>query len=1016
MSVDATQHLLNIFSRLRSADNSDIQSANEELQQICVIPEYLFSLFNIMENAPDKIIQQYSLYNISMCLRNMANSINDIDRLAMKAKIISKIKAENECDLISALIQVIKTIIDVWGFNWPELLDFIFNPSGDASLYSIMGLINIIMNYMEKDAFLNKADFFKSVIAQALVSPKIDENLEAVELLYKIAAILNEVCDFSAFKKPLLSVFLKIIDSGNSNYLASFINPIIYGIDLNVNVFPIDESYQTISQVLLNPQFDYNFRILLHTFLAYLMPHMQCNQEKFINFFNIEKEIAFLCFEEDDDPQFSSLDEVDYILELIFNKLDQFFPESSAKFALNQMNDFLNSNNMNLICFGLLFLRSSIFLHPDAFAPYLDNIISFLIQGFQQRHTIAQRVSARFISTLFDGNDDPLFDIKEEYVIPLKEGIIWYIQDVDFQNGIFLLLILIDHVKNSDIIFDEILPFILQAVTVNHDHILVVANLALQSLISHSLYHVQISFFSLIQSILLIANQPASFTSPQSSIFDSITALAQKVPKKITQFVNQFFPIMLNGLKSKDKIGANEIAINISKLIDLIPEISTFYNSIIEISIKKVNKNWEQILESSPPPKQHSLNKYFLAVTLLECLSKIAIKIQDDNLFLFLFSHLIEISKTFRFTIEQVIKIYNIFSKIIPYYKGNLEQVDILLKYLKRLLKSRNRDVIKCALKALRSYISVFNFERIGFLQEELLKFILYMVEVILKQSTNSSIDWNHIPRETIKIIITILRTINNDEYTLAVYNKIMTNTVNLNVNFLIYSINFTAYMVLTFPQMAQIKQLQEFIYNLIEQFPLSPMNIEVAICQLFISILNSSNTDNINNFITPLISPKIADFFVHLKNRLLSDECAQELSNSIIITFSSFGDIILKEQFPFDEIIPFLLNALQNNEAFNHCNIIYKFLAHNFQFIPDNLKLDTLHLFVRLLSYPYGFLVHSKIKNQILSYLIGLIKANIPQDQNLNSTIRQILGNGMKYHFFNDTVNSILFDMQSQQ
>ncbi|OHT16892.1 hypothetical protein TRFO_41459 [Tritrichomonas foetus] len=1010
MFEDATSHILDIFSRLRSKNYDLIISADKDLMSVRSRPDYLYSLCQILESSDDKIIKQYALYSISMFLKEMANTVDSNTIELFRQAILQIAREKTDKYVISAAVNVISTMLNVWNSPWPELHNLIFHPNENDSLYSIIRIVEVYIFKMQPTEVSQNLGYFNELMMRGLANPDLSISLESMSLFFNLAVNIRDTNFESMYREKFLELFMRIVSTNDHSLLSPFVNHVINGYEKMMILFPFDRAFEVIIQLLFSDALENNFRVLLHNFFAnsfrIFNKKINLTSKDIETLFHLEEKIAVLCFEINE-PLYSHLDEINMVLELLNHRLD---PSSIVENTFFQVNKYMSTNDIKATGFAFMFLESAVSESNELFEPHFDQVLSLISQGFHQRNTILQQIAGRAFSKILDGNSNPIYTIKEDQIIPLKEAIFWYVHDVDPFGGFVLLLIFVDHAQNTDSIFEEVFTFISPFfVNSKDDQIQVVASMIYASLITNSVHKVLFLFPQIYQKLITFLHQIED-NSSHCTILEAVVALAQRVPKKFALHAPEIFQILFTLMHSDDISIRHDSIVCYNNLLDIIPEFIQFSPLIGEFLYENINQDW--IKKLAPPyhrPWVTELHDFLNAIVSIETMCKIAVMTENPDLIKIVFDHIIQIAGTFQMTQISLSPAMQCFSNIAPLYKTEDTRIPILAQTIFNYLVQGDYGNLPSVLQALEKCITNYGIDVLGKdAASKLFSVLLTLLTNSLMMNPVVNSTNEDFFNQTVLSYPAIIIAFNNNEHTMMMIETLLNLMDPANdPSVIAYAINMLTKFISLIPEICESSQVKAFFHNFKPQIEKAPPKHLSAICNFLVTISKISHC-------TEFLNQQSLEIIYLLRNRLIDEKISYHigLKENIISAISAIGYSILQQQFPFQDFIPIMLEYLPLTICYTYSTTVYSFIYQAYQYIPDHYKLIIIKIILNLLCLPYGRIIKMKIELSLLNELIRLVNHALPQGEQFSQALLELLGDQVKVDILDDTVSSVLSDI----
>lgn len=995
MSQNASSYFLSLFSQLRNPETAE--RANAELMKVSQNLDYFPSLFFLFENTDDIIIQRYSLHTISMCIRQQSGNMSQEVLYFYRKKLIFYLKQAKNVETIDAILSVIQNSIYYTGGFWSELAKFAVQMKDN--LYLSMNIFDMLIFTMFPPAVTKNIQIFLELILNGLRCDEFIIKIISVKFLFDIApSVKNYMEVFGQFQIYLLNFFLQTINSNNISYLTQLVNIIFSGLKQSVLLFPLNDALNDIFSILNSNSYDISFKLILHNFFINSLCFFQIDTKfdnlnyMFLTEQNISVEYFLSNFDLDDD-NLSRLIEINVMLNFILKNIE---PNKINEFVYTYVNKYMESDNTELIEFSYLVWESALLTSLNLFEDNLDDIFDNFMKGFRENGTLKQKIAAYCFDSLAH-----LFKKQiNENLIMINEAILIYTCDVDAYLGTSLLCKTINQVENTDLIFSNSLA--ISHELISHPNLQIkIFSLSFLSLIIHnSVYQSIILFDQIFKSLIDIMSSPISFESPYSLVYDCVSGLTKRAPEKMIKYLPEVTHYFIQGFNSSDPNGAIEIIESYISILKIMKLNMPFLQEAFDALYKRVNKNWTELLIIQASEFDNVPITFYADTLALQALAKICKLINQKQANEIVFEQIMSLAGLFSlsFCIYPTMKSFN---SIVYFLEPDQRLIGLLQQCFNFFLISTDYDNISVILVGITRSLILFGVDVFG--KENCINLVKRVLTLISSQDSQN-FNQHLLNQFQISLPIIIKQT-----YSETFINEIFNYFLQLFQeptfpNADLFSIEIITTFVTEMPNYFLQNNGLNNIFPILNSLILEgKCKLATASASFVFNVILHLNEETFNLFI-----PYVNDFFSSLNQRLVIEQSVPSiLRETIVAALSVIGIYILKNQFPFNDVLSLIIQSLPIQNDLSLCYYVYSFISIYIDKINECLLLKVLHIFIQILSQPYSNVLSMKIGLSTWKIIVQLIK-DID-----DSEILKILNNDqLKLSFYHETLNSVIKDI----
>lgn len=646
MDVTA-EDIIGLVTLLRSSNVADIQSANNQLQELIKQPNTIPALFTLLDETEDEKIQIHAYFMLASCFRNLKSKIDDEFFLQCREQILELLQKETKTQCIEALIFVVQILNDA-SSPWPEIIQFAFSINyreSSKNLFLALSIFNGLIYKLSSDIILENQE---GLLDLALFGLKSDfQNhqtiIQAVTFLYNLYIVFNiktpnQILDGSVFQVRLLEIFTYSIDSSESNFFTKITKPIIIGYDEKIFIFPAVEAMPKIFQALQNDQLDAIFRLTVHNFFVNSFSNStysnQLNEEDWKLLFNIENYITGLIVSSaDDDDANNWFDDVFNGLSIFFLKMEN---KEAVSFTMEQGQNLLSDIDMNepsslpTICFSLLMFYVCFYHYQEYFDDeQAETIYQAFIEAMNSHVQILMSLSGNCLLDLFK-NFEKIINAK--YISKTLLSILTYLDEVTKDD--LLLYKFTKVLDNCDPIFCNLVEVCFQLINTGPSFAQYSAYFVIGECIDHSAMVAYELFDQLYEQFINIIKSQEFIQMPHHLVLMDLTALINLSPEKIEKHLDEFLvPILTAFHTTKDQLLIQNILTVLESISSNEILMKNFNPQYYELMVadfpKLIQKDWRKKIEDSSSLDiqfQKVIQKFVNAAHSLEILAKFTVE------------------------------------------------------------------------------------------------------------------------------------------------------------------------------------------------------------------------------------------------------------------------------------------------------------------------------------------------------------------------------------------------------
>ncbi|OHT02108.1 hypothetical protein TRFO_07308 [Tritrichomonas foetus] len=1004
--MQGIEEFLNLLNFLRSPNPNENMMASNAIQELCKSPNTIYILFNCLDILQDETLRLYALAILPNCFRNTANLISQENFMVCRSKILANLQRETNNLCISSTINVICTMINVYPAPWPEITNFVFS-SECQNLYTTISLLNSFISRLTPDELLQNQEFLMNITLSGINSENLDISIISVSLLYSyydniLEKIPNNVPPFSPFQQPLLNLFMQILNSGHIRDLLEFLRPVLNGAENNFFIFPFDLSIPLIFNFIGQEANDPIMKLLIHNFLVSLLktPDLSefLKQENFQNMILLEKHMMDILLSENIESYDDFFEDIELGLSIVFQKMS---PNDCIQFSITNGQNFLESNNISQVCFALMIFNSAV---NEKMQYFSKESLNYIYSTYLNAMNSSNKVILILVGTILKNHFQNYHEQANEFLMETMNSLMKYLACVN--KNFTILVDFVSQLENSDTVFEPLLNFsthLIKTGTIidQHDGYCLISELIKKS--EEKIFQI---FESLYQLLLSIIIQPLLMQDPHYLVLYCLSDLVSVAPERLLSHFPEFMnPICHALLTSKDETFLPAYFDALIFLIDhYFEEYSDLFMQPFDFMMKILNKNWEEKLNQQQidPFKSMKICYKFLNATFsLFYLAKLSAFIQNDaftNTLLGKISSYLSICKASNIPQEYLLKSLLCILECLD--SPNEQCTIITSQCIDIFINTTDESVLSDFFPVLRSFANLgcINAET----SFELMKTSLQLTTTI--PNFNSD---HLLASDIIVLVVNCARLVDIEQF-IQFFYSFYAQRCQIEGHVSIFCINLIKNLdieqIIPLIKSSSFTELRENIGKIIAE---GPNDLATAIVNFMIALVKMVDRLQVIPFAETLL--------VASKNRLAAEISNKTALRESLATFISIlAGQIVGDSFPFNELLPLIIEILPIRYDYSLCYDIYQFLGStcNYIFTPEMKQVFIVKI-IFLFAQPLHKLREMKVDDLILSSLIRCIHDTLQENDN-DAFILQILGGNQEllslYH------NSLEYVKQKSQ
>lgn len=951
---------LRLYWQLRSPTGLGVEETSEHLTQLYKEPSSLHSLFYLVDTQEDYILRQHALLGICSCLGNCISELDAETILFCRHQVLIELERETNPLVRKAILRVISMLLDGVKAEWPEIKDGLWNINlpPDSKMILLSHYIYRISQPLVNQNLPN----FIILIQEGLQSDDFEIVVAACIFLVSLVGNLNDMTPLNDSIPLFFQVFCKILRAGEAAKLNRVTIPLLKGVEKGFGFFPLSSLLEEILPILRDESFDFEYRMQIHSFLASMMIFYKDEDiqiDVISNLIGIEIYNAYNIFELTDiDPTMNWVYDVDIVLQNLFLRTyhTPFFEDISK-----QTIEFCQMENDFHAAIGILFLDNILSILPEYRIESRNEMLIFIVSSLRSQNFCIRKMAIRAIHS-----QASLFKTSIQNNLSLVVGyIIEYMKSRCAPVAVRLLNSILDCVTDTDAVYDEIMemmPLMLQnpSTVIVYNAILIFSKLIMNS---------QFSAIQHLEEILEYAVNSIELNSPQSTIFETLSAICVRSNDLINNKLSQLMPHVLNGLQSEDP----------SVVADVVKFLNTAFKELPNEIIQYVD-SFFMILHDLAIQKCPN-EDYIIPSTAAEILCRIACQFQYQEVI----DSINQIVSNF-ITSKLVIQALKAYC-IAPEYMSQeiiLRIIAISMHYLK------DDDILPHAINAITITIKELPAFMLNY-SEQYITFLLRRIQKTINNRTGDFVcDLQiYFPIfESIPVAITTLQVMVDE--TIKMLNMMLKSS----------SIRIKLFALQAYGEIfAELDStLQESLLTLAIQNLETGNDLLAQGTATFLSNVSQNPLETVQIMGMDITNALFAR---------IQRSTNPNLAENILAAISEVASNNLGEKFPYQEAMPLIVSFLPITHDTSTCESVYSFLASVIQLATPEMQDKLVNIFILALAHPYDAIA----SREDGVYLASALQNFLPIDEELrNQKINEVLDNdSFRIKCFMDSYNKML-------
>jgi hypothetical protein len=955
--IPTREELIALYSDLQSRVPPAVQQAAADSIRAIIHPNVIPMLFWIAEECEVLILKQYACYHIALCLTTLRDTL-DVDFVGQcRAQALRLLIGTGDASLIEAIFKVIDTLIGDKADDWPDLIQLAVD-FPQTNLYLVVKIFQCLIRRMNTRTIIENLPYLVNVITKGLQSDDFGWARETLFLFKQIGQAVAIGAAGAELARPLLALFLRVLGSDNARRFSQISYLLFMSYQgLNSTLFPFPEALPHMVDTLGNTALKFDFRLQVHEFLASsFMLVGSCvplSADQLETLFQLEQQICCEYFgpgyapEERDHPF-----ETELMLAILFQRIPVTeLPEYTF------MHVPADSHTIGESCFTLLVFEAGLMVAPSAFEGHFRELFSFFMEGLQHQSVELQKTSAKALNVVAE----TLWVEIEEHIKPLLRVVFHFIESVCEGDGVALLIAIVQHLPNTDPIFDDMLDRVLRTFSGSP----VFAAQVLAPLIANSRY----------QAILLWDHLWKLFTDllPTDAVFFScMEALVQRSPSAALEKLPELMPMLISGIEQPFAVSC------LGAVVDSVPGVEPFFDDIFQGLLG--------LVESGDCDQAACDAAELMGKVVAACPGT-----EASDVLLRLLLHLAECGPM---GLSASLATFERVCTLVPSDDERLGQfADLALAVLGDV-----EDVVSprstLALRVLTSLLRAHGVEAVGAL--DMLSFVFGAVNFLLES--------NHpeVPLAEFVRLISVLLETSPDVTGTVVVTRLLPLFKCSSPRCVAFAIQTLAQCLSIDVATFRVPQVHDLLAGW-RVFLFSGVSDVVAAAAQFVVDVTTKES------CCPHISP-YADMLVKVLHERLTREAASKTvtRDQLAAALAALGGNVIGDRFPFAQCVLLILEALPLVRRFDAYGVILTFLTSVARALDPDVRRTLTKTMLEFIARPVGDIVKLGIDGLVIRMVMNFVVAEIAEEDFLGTALEMLGGDDVKLAFLQDAFENL--------
>ena len=1017
--------ILLLLTALRSSNPNDIQNADNQLEQLCHSQQTIYKLFHLLDRMNDKTLNKYVLFLLLNCFRNCGQFLSESDHLTCRQMVLNYLQNEDNAECIMAVAKLIELMIQMYDAEWNELNAFIENCQ---NLFCALTFSTLILNSVSPEHLHAKLEFFCHLVYSGLNSDDPYICLQAIEFFNALYKVVQDKTNYdipncTQFETPILNLFFRSIYKMPHLSTGKILSAILQGMCNDIKIFPFLSAFPKIINSFYQQTIENEAKRFLHYFLmislAKLSPQDFYTEEIIKILVNLEKYMVTIAFSQNEPfLVVESLNDIFKAIKIYFSNVE---PQDGSKFLLSNANNLVATNNFDDACFALILTKAAAVMYYNI----MNNneimfIIFLLIQSMESNNQILQNFGITFFD---DASDFLRKNICQDNKILEKAFSAFKCVMLNLNDNGEYLLKFVSILKNCDPILNDLL-------IITHNIIDMMPEfyygyLSLTEIIKCSNSIVFNNFQYFYSYIKKKIYSPLFYQCPNYYVLTPLKQLILLYHEQIYEYLDEFLPILFEyARQTKDQILKQQILMVFLAVVNSFEKTNSFLYNCFPFFMTMSNKNWREKFvkaDSNSVKLERLSEKFDNAVNSM----LIIVKTFDKSKY-YDFYAILPIIYSFFLPIENYPFLINSpLTQIIETIIINIPnfKTDQNFPNIRKILS----DIFKISFKAFKMCIYnqldddnlmitlseliqlIYIFAKYDYIPSEVFLHVLdFFSDVILLAidtdffliKGDEEIDFLARIYGICSASVPLEQTTNN---LLKIIEKSEASNYNSTKIFtlqLLGSFPFNIFPILN------SSSLQFYWNKIIDIIKMSNTLLSAPAAEMIMNLFRTISMEEKNAYI-----PLALDI-VHILKELLEGEINNDsnLRDIHAILLSYLGANFIGDLFPFEEVVPLILQSTPILHETKHCEYVYNFLTSvEKRFFNNEMRMTFCVKLIQLFARPINEIFDMNIDMFILSSLESFLNHIIENED----IIKQALENDQnKMNLFIETYSRLKIDL----